>query len=98
MHALLEDGFNCCKRGFMARRPLDICNIVTIQQGVPRGLQGPLAGCGVPPPFSLTPPPEAAQEKGDLNSYTYFANWGPVSTPVLCRREDKGISSSYYVL
>jgi NADH:ubiquinone reductase (H+-translocating) len=43
--------------------------LVTIQQGIPRGLQGPLAGCGVPPPFSLIPPPEAAQEKGDLNSY-----------------------------
>jgi hypothetical protein len=39
--------------------------------GVPRDLQGPLAGCGVSPPFSLTPPPEAAQEKGDLNSYVY---------------------------
>ena len=37
---------------------------VTIQQGVPRGLAGPLAGCGGTPPFSLTPPPEAAQEKG----------------------------------
>jgi len=42
---------------------------VTIQQGVPRGLAGPLAGCGVSPPYSLTPPPDAAQEKGDLNSY-----------------------------
>jgi len=40
-----------------------------MQQGVPRGLAGPLAGYGVPPPFSLSPPPEAAQEKGDLNSY-----------------------------
>ena len=43
--------------------------MVTIQQGVPRGLAGPLAGCGVSPPFSLTPPPEAVQEKGDLHSY-----------------------------
>jgi len=24
---------------------------------------------GVSPPFSLTPPPQAVQEKGDLNSY-----------------------------
>gem|GEM_PF-6979893 len=46
--------------------------LVPIQQGVPRGLAGPLAGCGVPPPFSLTPPPEAAQEKGDLNSYRLY--------------------------
>ncbi len=47
--------------------------LVTIQQGVPRGLAGPLAGCGGPPPFSLTPPPEAAQEKGDQNSYLFIA-------------------------
>ena len=47
---------------------------VTIQQGVPRGLQGPLAGCGVSPPFSLTPPPEAVQEKGDLHSY-HLEKW-----------------------
>ena len=45
---------------------------VTIQQGVPRGLAGPLAGCGVSPPFSLTPPPQAVQEKGDLKSYKIF--------------------------
>jgi len=44
---------------------------VTIQQGVPRGLAGPLAGRGVSPPFTSTPPPEAAQEKGDLNSHGY---------------------------
>jgi len=25
----------------------------------------------VSPPFSLTPPPQAVQEKGDLNSYLY---------------------------
>jgi len=50
--------------------------MVTIQQGVPRGLQGPLAGCGVSPPSSLTPPPEAVQEKGDLNSYlTWQIRW-----------------------
>jgi len=29
---------------------------------------------GVSPPFSLTPPPEAVQEKGDLNSYSYYMN------------------------
>src|SRR6266566_2341769 len=71
---------------------------VTIQQGVPRGLQGPLAGCGVSPPFSLTPPPEAAQEKGDLNSYVLcllhdFAE----KTSVLknsCMVESKGIRST----
>src|SRR6266480_7260996 len=44
-------------------------SFVTIQQGVPRGLQGPLAGCGVSPPFSLTLPPEAVQEKRNLHSY-----------------------------
>ena len=53
--------------------------LVTIQQGLSRGLAGPLAGCGARkpggfqgPPFSLTPPPEAAQEKGDLNSYWLY--------------------------
>jgi len=37
-------------------------HVVTIRQGVPRGLAGPLAGCEV------SSPPEAAQEIGDLNS------------------------------
>jgi hypothetical protein len=41
---------------------------VTIQQGVPRGLAGPLAGCGLSPPASLTLPPQAAQEQRNLNS------------------------------
>lgn len=36
---------------------------VTIQQGVPTGLQGPWVGCGVSPPFP-TSSQEAAQEKG----------------------------------
>src|SRR5258708_17447462 len=47
-------------------------SLVTIQQGVPRGLAGPLAGCGVSPPFSLTPPPQAVQEKRDLKNYKIF--------------------------
>jgi hypothetical protein len=42
---------------------------VSIQQGVPRGLVGPLAGCGVPPLLFLLPPPEVAQEKKGLNIY-----------------------------
>src|SRR5258708_32472893 len=33
--------------------------------GVPRSLQGPLAGCGVSPPFSLTPPPPDAAGECD---------------------------------
>jgi hypothetical protein len=45
---------------------------MTIEQGVPRGLQGPLAGCGVSPPSPPTLPPEAAREKKDLNNYTSF--------------------------
>src|SRR5258708_8491844 len=61
------------------------------------GLQAPLAGCGVSQPFSLTPP-EAAQEKGDLNSYVLcllhdFAE----KTSVLknsCMVESKGIRST----
>ncbi len=44
-------------------------SIVTIQQGVPRGLQGPLAGYGVSPSSSPTLPPEAVQEKRNLKSY-----------------------------
>jgi len=52
----------------------------------------------VSPPFSLTPPPEAAQEKGDLNSYVLcllhdFAE----KTSVLknsCMVESKGIRST----
>jgi len=54
---------------------------VTSQQGVPRGLAGPLVGCGVPPPFSLTPPPEAAQEKGDLHSYEDNRKADSISPP-----------------
>jgi len=42
---------------------------VIIQQGVPRGLQGPLAGRGVFSPFSSTPSAEAVKEIADLNSY-----------------------------
>jgi len=37
-----------------------------------------LNGIGVPPPFSLILPPEAAQEKGDLNSYINSSMWIPV--------------------
>jgi hypothetical protein len=36
--------------------------------------QGSLGGFYAPP-FSLTPPPEAAQEKGDLNSYNQITLW-----------------------
>jgi len=42
---------------------------VTTQQGVPRGLLGPLAGRGVSPHFLLNPPPKAAQAKRNLSSY-----------------------------
>src|SRR5258708_17245358 len=46
------------------------------RQGCQGALQAPWRGAGQGslggfqgPPFSLTPPPEAVQEKGDLNSY-----------------------------
>ncbi len=45
--------------------------LVTLEQGVARGLQGPLAGCGVSPLLSLIPPPKAAQNKRDLKSYHF---------------------------
>src|SRR6266496_2008393 len=48
-------------------------SFVTIQQGVPRGLAGPLAGCGVSPPSSPTLPPEAVPEQRNLNSYKIAA-------------------------
>ncbi len=53
---------------------------VTIQQGVPMGLQGPLAGYGV------SPPPQAAQEQGKLNSYliTIFFRPGDVFGEIQC--------------
>src|SRR5258708_35526632 len=57
------------KRGEQGSRLPLLKKEVTMQQGGPRGLQGALPGCGVSPPFSLTPPPEAAQGKGDLNHY-----------------------------
>jgi hypothetical protein len=46
----------------------EINKFATIQQGVPRGQQGPLEGCGVSPPIIPFPSPEAAQEKKDMIS------------------------------
>jgi hypothetical protein len=51
---------------------LNTQGLVTLEQGVARGLAGPLAGCGVSPLLSLIPPPKAAQKKTDLNSYKQF--------------------------
>jgi len=45
-----------------------LCNY---SAGGSKGPARPLGWVRVPPPFSLTPPPAAAQEKGDLNSYHY---------------------------
>src|SRR2546430_11806498 len=44
-------------------------NLINYSAGGSKGPARPLGG--VSPPFSLTPPPQAAQEKGDLNSYQY---------------------------